>query len=283
MLFSIVIPTCDRPDLLGLCLDALAPGAQTFGEAFETIVTDDGTVSVEALIRERYPWARWVEGPRSGPAANRNHGAAQATGDWLVFTDDDCLPRADWLDHYGRAIRANPEARAFEGSIHPRGDLNRDLAECPVNLTGECFWSANICVSRTLFGELDGFDERFQIAAHEDQDLFLRLKPRTAVPFVKDAAVFHPVRYRTLWQSLRDLDKRSLNWLMFAKAHSDELDYHSDLGIIAAASMSQFRAAYQALKSGYPRQVIRALVTLVYGVPLVAWRLAVTRASGPKQ
>jgi GT2 family glycosyltransferase len=283
MLFSVVIPTCNRPELLELCLGALAPGIQTLKEEFEVIVTDDGSDSVKTLIQNSYPWAHWVKGPRRGPAANRNNGAARARGDWLVFTDDDCLPQANWLEHYQRAIWGNSDARAFEGSIHPRGDLNRDLAECPVNLTGNCFWSANICVSGKLFALLAGFDERFPIAAHEDQDLFLRLKPHTTVPFVKDAVVFHPVRYRKLSQSLRDLNARSLSWLTFAKTHSKELDYDGNLGIIAAGSMSQIRAAYQAVKCGYPKQLVRAVALLLYGMPLVAWHLMISSASETDQ
>ena len=48
-------------------------------------------------------------------------------------------------------------------------------------------------VERALFAELNGFDQRFRIAAHEDQDLFLRIKKHTVVPFIAEAAVSHPV------------------------------------------------------------------------------------------
>lgn len=43
MLFSVVIPTCRRNDLLAKCLDRLAPGQQTLSpDQYEVIVTDDG-------------------------------------------------------------------------------------------------------------------------------------------------------------------------------------------------------------------------------------------------
>jgi GT2 family glycosyltransferase len=278
MLFSVVIPTCDRPDLLRLCLDALAPGAQALREPFETIVSDDGTRPVEALIKDAYPWARWVQGPRRGPAANRNNGAALARGDWLAFTDDDCLPAPGWLESYRLAIAAQGgAAAAFEGAIHPQGDVDKDLAECPVNLTGGCFWSANICVRRGLFTELGGFDETFRIAAHEDQDLFIRVKKRTAVPFVKDAGVSHPVRYQRLWKSLKEMRMRSLNWLHFAETHAEDLGYRNGFGIIAGGYWSQLTAAYDAAKKGYPKQTLRAVAMLVYGMPFLAAHLARTR------
>src|SRR5437763_16865534 len=34
------------------------------------------------------------------PYSARNEAAARATGDWLLFTDADCRPRADLLDAY---------------------------------------------------------------------------------------------------------------------------------------------------------------------------------------
>jgi len=271
---SVVIPTCNRPDLLTLCLSALAPGTQTVTTRYEVIVTDDGEQPVDALVNDRFPWARWTPGPRRGPAANRNNGARLAGGQWLVFTDDDCQPDAGWLEHYRRAIEAHPQARAFEGAIHPIGDLDRDLAECPSNLTGGWFWSANICVERTLFSELGGFDERFRIAAHEDQDFFLRAGPRTPIPFIADAVVSHPVRYRTLWDSLRRLNQQSLNWAEFAQARARELKYRGAFGIVAAGYRSQLLAAYQAIKKRYPKQFVRATAMLVYGMPLIAFSLA---------
>jgi GT2 family glycosyltransferase len=279
MMFSVVIPTCDRPDLLQLCLDALAADNREGSDYCETIVTDDGKSPVAPLLEAKYPWVKWSRGPRRGPAANRNSGALHAKGDWLVFTDDDCVPRPGWLAHYRDAISSKKDARAFEGAIHPVGDLDKDLAECPVNLFGDCFWSANVCISRELFFALKGFDEAYRIAAHEDQDIYIKLKKRTTVPFVKDAAVEHPVRYGTLTKSLREMKTRCLNWLYFAQTNIHELDYKNKLGIVSAGYGSQVRAAYRALKKGYPKQLLVAVAMLSYGLPFIAVRLASEAAS----
>jgi len=99
MRLSIVIPTCHRNESLARCLDALAPGVQTLEpEFYELIVTDDGTAAnAKEMVKLNYSWAKWVEGPKRGPAANRNYGAAQAKHEWLVFTDDDCVPCQNYL------------------------------------------------------------------------------------------------------------------------------------------------------------------------------------------
>jgi glycosyltransferase involved in cell wall biosynthesis len=136
MQFSVIIPTCHRNADLAACLRLLAPGAQSLPAAdYEVIVSDDGrTSTAEAMVKQQFPWARWVPGPQRGPASNRNCGARSAGGKWLVFTDDDCLPSRDWLAAYAAA--ATDEARVLEGKTVACGFRDRLDMECPVNETG---------------------------------------------------------------------------------------------------------------------------------------------------
>ena len=56
---------------------------------YEVIITDDGRQSTaEQMVKEQYPWVRWVKGPQRGPASNRNNGGTRATNLFL----------ADWLE-----------------------------------------------------------------------------------------------------------------------------------------------------------------------------------------
>ena len=205
-LISVVVPTRHRNDLLGRCLERLSPGRQTIGVGeYEVVVTDDGSSgTAETLIREQFPWAKWVRGPCSGPAANRNHGASFARGTWLAFTDDDCLPDPVWLQAYADAITAEPTARVFEGRTYvdrPR----RSLAEfSPVNETGGVLWSCNFLIATKTFREVDGFDVRFRHAAMEDVDLYHRLRSHDhRISFVRNAAVCHPWRVKDGWAELQ--------------------------------------------------------------------------------
>lgn len=132
---SVVIPTCHRNDLLALCLERLAPGTQTLpADRYEVIVTDDGTRStVESLVRERFPWAQWVAGPCNGPAANRNNGVRLARGEWVAFTDDDCLPSPHWLAGYVQAL--DSAASVYEGKTTYEAGIRSPLYQSPINLT----------------------------------------------------------------------------------------------------------------------------------------------------
>ncbi|MBD2308309.1 glycosyltransferase [Chroococcidiopsis sp. FACHB-1243] len=205
-LFSVIIPTYQRNDLLAKCLYCLAPDIQTLPfEQYEVIVTDDGSeVTAKQMICERFPWVKWVSGSHKGPAANRNNGAKYASGEWLVFTDDDCLPDPQWLAAYAQAMITQRSYLVFEGRTYvdrPR----RSLAETsPINETGGYLWSCNFAVQKQLFESLSGFDERFPYAAMEDVDFRLRLvKSGYKFSFVKAASVCHPWRAKGGWNKIK--------------------------------------------------------------------------------
>ncbi len=202
-MISIVIPTCNRPDLLARCLEHLAPSTQTLSAQFyEVIVTDDSDTDEAArLVYESFSWARWTAGPCRGPAANRNHGASQAKGEWLVFTDDDCLPEPGWLVAFQQAQINNIGISVFEGRVfadRPR----RSLCEVsPINDKGGNLWSCNVFILCSLFKELGGFDERFPYPAMEDVELRVRLENRCQrIVFVPEAGVCHPWRRARGWK-----------------------------------------------------------------------------------
>ncbi|MFM6182975.1 MAG: glycosyltransferase family 2 protein [Dolichospermum sp.] len=165
-------------------------------------------------MEQNYPWVKWVAGPGKGPAANRNNGAKYATGEWLAFTDDDCLPDPQWLASYGEAIANNKSYLVFEGRTYvdrPR----KNLAETsPINESGGYLWSCNFSMQRQLFELLSGFDERFPYAAMEDVDLRLRLtQSGHKFLFIKPASVCHLWRYKGGWKKLKQHQQSTLIYL----------------------------------------------------------------------
>lgn len=215
-LISVIIPTYHRNDLLGQCLDRLAPGAQLLGsDEYEVIVTDDGSeTTAEQMVRERYGWAKWVRGPGQGPAANRNNGARVARTEWLAFLDDDCIPDEQWLEAYVSAITSTPSCFVFEGRVYtdrPR----KSLAEIsPIFETGGYLPSGNFVCRNDIFEALGGFDERFRFPAMEDVDFRLRLtKTGYSFSFIKGAAVCHPWRPKGGWKKLKQHQKSVLLYL----------------------------------------------------------------------
>src|SRR3990172_7747823 len=53
--------------------------------------------------------ATCVRQRNAGPASARNTGAAQARGEFLAFTDDDCRPAPDWLRGLALRLTQSPD------------------------------------------------------------------------------------------------------------------------------------------------------------------------------
>lgn len=223
-MLSLIIPTCNRNDLLKLCLNNLSPKFQTLdANDYEVIVTDDGKQKqAKQFIEDNYKWVKWIAGPQKGPAANRNNGARNALGEWLIFIDDDCLPDKHILKVYQTAVSNNNETLVFEGCIKADRERKSLSEESPVNETGGYLWSCNFMINKNLFlNDLNGFDENFPYAAMEDVELDFRLKKKgIRKAFLKNAYVIHPWReQKKMWDITL---KRFKSTLYFLKQHPEK-------------------------------------------------------------
>ena len=87
MKVSVIIPTYNRKLSLIRCLNALPKDVEII------VVDDGGTDGTADIIHEvNHPDLILVRQSNSGPASARNAGISRATGDYLAFTDDDCVP-----------------------------------------------------------------------------------------------------------------------------------------------------------------------------------------------
>ena len=90
----------------------------------------DNTAATLQSFAGRLP-LRTIFEPRPGLSNARNRAVAEATGDYLVWTDDDVLVDRRWLAAYAQAFERWPTAAFFGGPIEPwfEGTPPRWLAE----------------------------------------------------------------------------------------------------------------------------------------------------------
>lgn len=183
LLASIVIPTRNRPQAIGRCLDALAEQSLPPG-SFEVIVVDDG--GEPALTLDPARWLpkfalKLIHQKNTGPAGARNRGVAEAGGEFLAFTDDDCLPAPTWLEKIIAALRENPEALAGGSTSNGlKDDLFAEASQIIVEMVYEhfnrdpasayFFASNNIAARRDRYVASGGFDTDFESPAAEDRE-----------------------------------------------------------------------------------------------------------------
>ena len=183
-LFTVIVPTRNRPRQLAGCLAALA--AQDYPrEGFQVIVVDDGgdapaRPAVDAYLADLD--LRLIVQPHRGPGQARNLAAREAEGRLLAFTDDDCRPDPCWLRRLASALARHPAAMVG-GRVTNALDDNRyssasqvitDIVYAHYNADPEdarfCA-SNNLAVAAAAFREIGGFDRGFRIVACEDRDL----------------------------------------------------------------------------------------------------------------
>lgn len=196
---SVIIPTFNGASRIGNCLRALR--TQESNRELEILVVDDGSTDDTAELVRSFPGVRLIKQVNAGPAAARNRGAREARGEILLFTDDDCVPRQDWLEAM-LAPLADPDVIGTKGVYRTS---QRDIAARFVQLEYEDryrFMSAvedidfidtySAAFVRDRFIEMDGFDTSFPVACAEDIELSYRMSARGwKMRFAPSAVVYH--------------------------------------------------------------------------------------------
>jgi GT2 family glycosyltransferase len=182
--FTVIVPTFERPAPLAACVGALRALDRPGGSLEIVIVNDGGRPPAPDTVRaadDATLVLRVVDQRNAGPASARNRGAAEARGEFLAFTDDDCLPDRGWLTAFDAALRATPDAlvggrtvNAIPDSVF--ADTSQRLADFVSSYfhggaMGRFFTSNNLAVAREAFLAAGGFDTSFPFSAGEDREL----------------------------------------------------------------------------------------------------------------
>src|SRR3989337_3838229 len=209
--FSIIIPTYDRPGQLADCLHSLV-GLNYPHNVFEVIVVNDGgDTTLEAIVDQfrNQINLNLITQPHSGPAAARNTGAAKAKGEFLAFTDDDCIPSPDWLQVLASHFAEMPDYIIGGRTLNllaknvysTMSQLIIDVVYRHYNAKpnqSRFFTSNNLALPVDHFLSLGGFDQHFTTS--EDREFCDRsLYNGFQMIYARDALVYHAhlLKFRT--------------------------------------------------------------------------------------
>ena len=135
---SVVICTRDRPDDIARCLASLPLQTR---RADEVIVVDNASRDDRTRQAVIAAGATYVREERPGLDYARNTGVTTATGDLILFTDDDVLLDPCWIERMVAAFDS-PEVGAVTGLVLP-AELAADS-----QFVFERFWGFNHGYSR---------------------------------------------------------------------------------------------------------------------------------------
>jgi O-antigen biosynthesis protein len=227
---SIVIPTRDRPDDLRECLRAIL--AQETDRRVEIIVVDNHPESgLTPPVVAEFSGIRLVAEPRRGSAYARNRGLLASRGSIIVWSDDDVVAPAGWLE--GLLVPFDdPTIGAVTGNIIPfqlNSSAERLCESCcslsagsePFTVDGYWFqaspdsvqgWefgtTANVAVRTSVFSDpavglfAESLGPGTPIGAGEDPYFFYRvLKAGYRLQYLADVWVWH--KHRSTSRHLR--------------------------------------------------------------------------------
>lgn len=218
---SIIVPVYNGASVLPASLASLKASAASDEEI---LVVDDASTDATAAVATDMG-ARVLRVARnSGPAAARNHGAAQARGSVLLFVDADVVVARDAVARVRRAFDLEPMLGAVFGSYdaHPRApglvaqyrNLLHHFVHQQANRDADTFWAGLGAVRRAIFLDVGGFDvKRFPRPSIEDIELGHRLRRAGhRIRLDPELQGTHLKRW-TLWSMIKtDITDRALPW-----------------------------------------------------------------------
>lgn len=214
MMLSVIVSTYNRPDALRAVLAGLAEQSD---HAFEVLVADDGsgdetrTAVAECAAASRVSIRHvWHEDRGFRLSAIRNLASRQASGDYLLFIDGDCVPRLDfvmrhralaepgWMVAGNRLLLSESFTRTVLEQRLPihrwdwsdwwrarrASDVNRigpllRVPLGPLRKIGGRRWQrvrgCNMGIWKADLLAVNGFDETFEGWGYEDSDMAVRL------------------------------------------------------------------------------------------------------------
>lgn len=217
---SVIVATYNRARLLERALRALA--AQTAEpEMFEVVIVDDGstdeTEAVCARMCASMPNLRYLAFKRNrGANIAVREGIRIARGEFLLFTDDDCIPLRDWVDRMCAALDQAPIVAGMIASFFSDFvKLCHNISEFHPFLLGnksrfvDFIAGANMGMRRNFYEVVGGFSKTNPMA--HDMDIVLRARAKGyRILRAKDSVVVH------------DPDRDSLGTILqYASIHAE--------------------------------------------------------------
>jgi len=196
---SIIIPTYDNLDLTKLCLKSIVEN--TAYPNYEIVIVDNGSKQDTVNYLKKFSSYNsniklHLNEKNLGFAKANNQGFNISTGDYLVFLNNDTIVTVGWLHLLSHHLIENKrvgmvgpvtnsignEARIDVGYTNI-DDVQAFAAQRAKEFSGKNFsikvLALYCCmISRDLFEELGGLDERYNVAMFEDDDLAIKIRQK---------------------------------------------------------------------------------------------------------
>ena len=264
---SVVIPTCNKKCLLSRTLGSLF-SQRLDPSQFEIVVVDDGSQDgTSEILENQHPvplvFERHAE--TKGRAPSRNTGILRATGEIVVFLDDDMLVGPDFIQAHLTA-QGDEEKRVVIGNVSTAPEANGSSVSRYLDTRGvkkvkdgknippRYFLTNNSSVKRQFLLSVGLFDPEFITYGFEDVDLGHRMgKAGGEFVYAGNAESFH-------------IHRHSLNELLEKKVLCGKsslrilIDKHPELGKVLRLNLLE----RPSLTKDDPDDILRKLLLTIF-------------------
>jgi GT2 family glycosyltransferase len=223
--WSVVVCTRDRVHHLKRCLDRLTGEQSPQGQI--VVVDNDPPSSATRELVAAYPHVRYIVEPRRGLNAARAAGLAAATGDIVIYTDDDVIIDANWI-----GAMLEPFSHSRVGAVtgltmpyeletpaqalfeyyggHSRGYRRQvfDLGSMPAAGAGKVGSGANMAFRKSVAVALHLFEPELDmgtvtLTGGDAHAFYLVIRHGYQIVYTPDALVWHV--HRREYEALRNM------------------------------------------------------------------------------
>jgi glycosyltransferase involved in cell wall biosynthesis len=188
---SVLICVRNAEKYISACIKSIL--SQTTS-SFELIIVDDLSTDNTAEIIKKFgdPRIKYYRNETwLGISKSRNRCIDASSGDFLFFTDADCVVSKDWIEQGLRCLD-KPDCLGVEGRIYyvNEGYLPSFSDYVMENKSGNNFMTGNIAYKKSAVTKVGCFNEALTYL--EDRDLAFRVMKLGKIVFNGDMVVYHP-------------------------------------------------------------------------------------------
>lgn len=233
-LVSIIIRTCQRPDVLRNALESVKN--QTY-KNIQVVVVEDGENISEDLLRNEYSDLNYVymaTNQKVGRSKAGNQALELATGEFFNFLDDDDILLPEHVEKLVNILLRDRNLAAYSNAEEIQINIKsytpyKYTIKRRVNRYHQPFnrlllYTFNyipiqcIMFHKRLFLELGGFDDKLE--ALEDWDLWVRYSTKTDFTYVNENTSCYFTPYRRKKKKKRGNDLNRYNEAVYVKFHN---------------------------------------------------------------
>ena len=253
---SVIIPVFNDSERLKICLDALENQSLP-KERYEVIVVDNGSRECIKSAVEGFGQVSVIHEPKPGSYSARNAGIHVARGGILAFTDSDCIPSHDWLEHGLNALQHRPNCGLVAGKItlffkNPDSptavelyeSIELDFPQDKLLETERFGVTANLFTTKLIMNKIGEFNSQLKSGGDREwgQRVYATGYEQVYAP---TALVQHPTRH-TFWQLYKRVTRINGGNIDASRSSMSTLEQFKNIfNDLALAFTPPFRSLFQ--------------------------------------